>query len=492
MHRRQFPIFRWLAIVLIMITVLLATIQLISYSRIRNNFPMGLQVGQVPIGGLTYTQAAERIYTVYRSPIEVTYGGNRIHVRPAVLGFEPQVDKMLAVADNQRVTEPFWSGFWNFLWDRNIEIINIPLNVSYDEDHIREFLSNEVAVRYDTPATPPKPIPGTTQFESGEPGTQLDLSRATLLVIDALSSPTNRSITLPLDQAAITRPSLNDLEIMLKQIIDVSGFDGIVELYMKDLNTSQNLHFAYQTDEGDLIPDISFSSWSTIKIPAMVTAFRYMEEPYRQDYLALMEEMIEQSDNLSTDQLAMTVIDRTLSPLIVTEDMQRLGLENSFWAGHFYLGAPLLQRFTTPANSRDDINTNPDQYNETTPADMGMLMEDIYQCAELGGGALIAAFNGEITRQECQMMIDFLAENRIAVLIQAGVPSGTKVAHKHGWAIENDGVMHTFGDVAIVYTPGGDYVLSIFLHHPVQAVFDPVNELYSQLSQATYNYYNNQ
>jgi beta-lactamase class A len=475
-----------------MITVLLATIQLISYSRIRNNFPMGLQVGQVPIGGLTYTQAAERIYTVYRSPIEVTYGGNRIHVRPAVLGFEPQVDKMLAVADNQRVTEPFWSGFWNFLWDRNIEIINIPLNVSYDEDHIREFLSNEVAARYDTPATPPKPIPGTTQFESGEPGTQLDLSRATLLVIDALSSPTNRSITLPLDQAAITRPSLNDLEIMLKQIIDVSGFDGIVELYMKDLNTSRNLHFAYQTDEGDLIPDISFSSWSTIKIPAMVTAFRYMEEPYRQDYLALMEEMIEQSDNLSTDQLAMTVIDRTLSPLIVTEDMQRLGLENSFWAGHFYLGAPLLQRFTTPANSRDDINTNPDQYNETTPADMGMLMEDIYQCAELGGGALIAAFNGEITRQECQMMIDFLAENRIAVLIQAGVPSGTKVAHKHGWAIENDGVMHTFGDVAIVYTPGGDYVLSIFLHHPVQAVFDPVNELYSQLSQATYNYYNNQ
>lgn len=492
MHRRQFPIFRWLAIVLIMITVLLATIQLISYSRIRNNFPMGLQVGQVPIGGLTYTQAAERIYTVYRSPIEVTYGGNRIHVRPAVLGFEPQVDKMLAVADNQRVTEPFWSGFWNFLWDRNIEIINIPLNVSYDEDRIREFLSNEVAVRYDTPATPPKPIPGTTQFESGEPGTQLDLNRATLLVIDALSSPTNRSITLPLDQAAITRPSLNDLEIMLKQIIDVSGFDGIVELYMKDLNTSRNLHFAYQTDEGDLIPDISFSSWSTIKIPAMVTAFRYMEEPYRQDYLALMEEMIEQSDNLSTDQLAMTVIDRTLSPLIVTEDMQRLGLENSFWAGHFYLGAPLLQRFTTPANSRDDINTNPDQYNETTPADMGMLMEDIYQCAELGGGALIAAFDGEITRQECQMMIDFLAENRIAVLIQAGVPSGTKVAHKHGWAIENDGVMHTFGDVAIVYTPGGDYVLSIFLHHPVQAVFDPVNELYSQLSQATYNYYNNQ
>jgi hypothetical protein len=46
--------------------------------------------------------------------------------------------------------------------------------------------------------------------------------------------------------------------------------------------------------------------------------------------------------------------------------------------------------------------------------------------------------------------------------------------------------------VALVYTPGGNYALSIFVHHPIQAVFDPVNDLFAQLSQATYNYYNNQ
>jgi beta-lactamase class A len=201
--------------------------------------------------------------------------------------------------------------------------------------------------------------------------------------------------------------------------------------------------------------------------------------------------MIKQSENSSTDELAMKVLDENLSPLMVTEDLQRLGLENTFWAGHFYFGAPLLQRFETPANQREDITTDPDIYNQTTPADMGMLMEDIYQCAELGGGALIAAFPEDITQQECQLMIDTLAQNQIAVLIQAGVPSGTTVAHKHGWANENDGLIHTIGDTAIVYSPGGSYVLTIFIHHPVQAVFDPVNALFADLSSAIYNFYNN-
>lgn len=489
MHRKTFPLLRWIAIGLILITVTLTTLQLASYSRIRNNFPLGLQAGGIPIGGLNYEEAAERIYTVYRSPIELNYGGSLIQIRPAVLGFEPHVENMLAVADNMRVTEPFWTGFWDFLWNRNIEIINIPLNADYDENRIRDYLETEIAARYDTPAASPQPIPGTTQFETGESGTSLNLDRATIQVVDALNSPDKRSITLSIGQSAIPRPSIGDLEVMLKQIIDVSGFDGIVELYLQDMESDQNIHFAYELGS-TLTPNIAFSAWSTIKIPVMVSAFKILNEPAPEQYLALMEGMIEQSENTSTDELAMTVIDENLAPLIVTEDMQTLGLVNTFWGGYFYLGAPPLQRFTTPANSREDINTDPDPFLQTTVADMGMLMEDIYQCAEYGGGALIAAFPGEISQEECDLMVTYLAKNQIAVLIQSGVPSGTTVAHKHGWANETDGLLHTIGDVALVYTPGGDYSLSIFVHHPVQAVFDPVNLLFAELSQAIYNYYN--
>jgi hypothetical protein len=398
---------------------------------------------------------------------------------------------MLATADNLRVTEPFWEGFWSFLWGSGARDINIPLDAEYDETRIEEYLRFEIGSRYDTPPTPPQPVPGSTQFASGSPGTQLDFERAALQVIDALESPTSRVVNLALNQASIPGPSIDDLEVLLKQLIDTSGFDGIVELYMKDLSSTRKIHFAYQPEGNELTPNIAFSSWSTVKIPVMISAFREMEEPYQPEYLELMEEMIKQSENSSTDELAMKVLDENLSPLIVTEDMRRLGLENTFWAGHFYFGAPLLQRFETPANQREDITTDPDIYNQTTPADMGMLMEDIYQCAELGGGALIAAFPEDITQQECQLMIDTLAQNQIAVLIQAGVPSGTTVAHKHGWANENDGLIHTIGDTAIVYSPGGSYVLTIFIHHPVQAVFDPVNALFADLSSAIYNFYNN-
>jgi hypothetical protein len=108
----------------------------------------------------------------------------------------------------------------------------------------------------------------------------------------------------------------------------------------------------------------------------------------------------------------------------------------------------------------------------------------------MGGGTLIAAFPGEITQNECRLMLAYLAANKIAVLIQAGVPDGTQVAHKHGWIIEGDGLLHSMSDVGIVYSPGGNYILTLFLYHPEQLFFDPSNELVAELSTAIYNYFN--
>jgi hypothetical protein len=92
------------------------------------------------------------------------------------------------------------------------------------------------------------------------------------------------------------------------------------------------------------------------------------------------------------------VIDQNLGPLGVTDDMHQLGLVNTFLAGHFYIGAPLLRAYETPANQRLDVNTSPDLYNQTTTSDIGMLLADIYQCATTGGGALVAVYEGRITQ----------------------------------------------------------------------------------------------
>ncbi len=201
--------------------------------------------------------------------------------------------------------------------------------------------------------------------------------------------------------------------------------------------------------------------------------------------------MIELSDNTAPDTLMSTLIDPNIGPIGVTEDMQALGLKNTFLGGMFYTGAPLITSPTTPANSRTDVNTDPDRYSQTTPAEMGSLLSDIYECAQNGGGALVAVFPGKITQNDCKSMITYLTRNHIGVLLEAGLPEGTQIGHKHGWVTDpTDGLMHTIGDAGIVYTPGGNYVMVVFIHDTNQIVWDNANRLFASLSRAVYNYFN--
>jgi beta-lactamase class A len=236
-------------------------------------------------------------------------------------------------------------------------------------------------------------------------------------------------------------------------------------------------------------PDIAFTASSTIKIPILVSVYKNLGPELTPEVQNLVLEMITKSENPASDAL-MDRIDQGRGPLIVSQDMKSIGLENTFLAGYFYENAPLLDRFSTPANQRTDVATNPDVYNQTTTSDMGALLADLYQCSQSGGGALVAAFPGRINRTTCQQMVDYLQRDRIGVLIEAGLPEGTKIAHKHGWTPNSSGIIQDISDAAIVYTPAGNYVLVIDIYHPVQAIFEPVSRMYAKISQAVYNYYN--
>jgi beta-lactamase class A len=84
-------------------------------------------------------------------------------------------------------------------------------------------------------------------------------------------------------------------------------------------------------------------------------------------------------------------------------------------------------------------------------------------------------------------MIDLLAQNKIGSLIEAGVPDGTRVAHKHGWP---SSPFDMIGDAGIVYTPGGDYVFSLFLFQEQEMFWDPTSKMFADISRAVYNYFN--
>jgi beta-lactamase class A len=397
---------------------------------------------------------------------------------------------MLAAADLERTRKSFWAGFWDYLWGRQVSSQSIPLRADYSEARLRTYLEDEIAARYDKPPSPAVPQAGTVSFASGTYGTVLDLDTAVLLIDNAMQSVKNRSVNLPRKQTSPPRPSLQNLKTLLLQTIDINGFDGLVGLYMFNLSTIEEVHFAYQNgEEISTNPDVAFTTASIVKIPIMTSIFRRINEDEDPETLNLIQKMIIESGNDPADWVMERVIHTSLAPLEITEDMFTLGLNNTFLAGEFGLGSPLLKVYNTPANQREDISTDPDLYNQSTPSDMGMLLEDIYICADNGQGTLKAVFGDEITQSECQLMIDYLSQNKMPSLLEAGVPDVTEVAHKHGWVTYN-GIMQTLGDAGIIFSPGGDYILVIFLYHPQQLIWDNASFLVGQLSEAIYNFYN--
>ena len=195
-NRNASILLRGTAIFLLIVATFLTISSLISYSRQRNDYPPGMSIGGVPVGGLDPQAASQRVLQVYTSPIEIRYGGGVIHVDPTTLGFQMELESMLAAADIGRTGGLFWEGFWDYLWNREPAPDAVPLRASISEDRLRSYLQTEIAARYDQPPTPAQPVPGTASFRPGAPGQSLDIDSAVPVIEDALRSPTRRAVSL--------------------------------------------------------------------------------------------------------------------------------------------------------------------------------------------------------------------------------------------------------------------------------------------------------
>jgi len=490
-NRNTSTILRGVSILFLTAALVLTITSLISYSRQRNNYPTGMIIAGVPVGGLGPAQTSQRLLEVYTSPIEISYNESVIQIDPSAVGFDVDIETMLAAADLSRTGGSFWGGFWNFLWNRTPSEIQIPLSSTISEDRVRQYLQNEIAARYDQPPGIAQPIPGQTSFLPGSPGQTLDVDRAVQLITDALKSPSNRSISLSFVRSTAARPTIENLAILLKQIITVSNFDGVIGFYMMDLQSGQEIHFAIDNkQEISADPDIAFTASSTIKIPVIASYLINRGSVLDASTEDAISRVLGKSDNTATDQI-LQQIDQFNGPIVVTHDMESIGLESTFLSGMFYVGAPnLLPGRQTPGNQRLDVFTDPDPYSQTTPSEMGTLLADIYQCSQNGGGALVAAFPDKVSQSTCQLLIDFMAQDKFGSLIQGGVPDGTLVPHKHGYVLSRDGILHDTSDAGIVYSSGGNFVLAIYTYHPVQNLWEITNPLIGDLTRAVYNYFN--
>ena len=461
------------AIILIVIGAAILAIQLNSYSGFRERFPAGLTVAGVGIGGSTQEEGSRQIAAVYSSGVDLYYQGEHIPLDPADVEFTIELDALLQQAIEQRNAQSFWVGFWDFLWDRPVEVTPVELQASFSQRRLQAILATIAAAR-DTPPQPPVPVPATLGFQPGERGYQLDIEASQPLIGTALLSPTDRQATLVVNQSPPLAPELDILGRLIETRL--SDFDGIYSVFVIDLESGETLGINH---------DVAFSGMSIVKIPIMVETFRTLDGPPTIEEMKLITETLGQESGNYTANILLDVIagedNGMLGAEMVTQSMWHLGLGNTFIAVPYE--EDLVRTYATEANQRTDITTQPDSKIQTTAEDMGLLLEMIYQCAA-GGGAFIAAFQGEITTEECQLMLETMNQNRIGSLIEAGVPEGTSVAHKHGWTAE------AHGDAGIVFGPAGDYVLVEFLYSPGWLEWAISSPLLADVSRATYNYFN--
>lgn len=450
----------------------------VQFNRWRARLPAGMTLAGVPVEGATRQEAITRLLGAYDGPIVLHYQDRRVALPPQTVAFQIDVDATVANMDAELAKNGGLIGFLRFLVGQYPGPVDIPVQATYSSEALRQFLA-AIAQQYDQPAKPPIPQPSTGDYAPGEPGYRLDIEASLPPVEAALLSTNHREATLVVQTEAPPPPDM----ALLEQIIEneLSTFPGIASVFAKDLQNG---------DEIAINADVAYAGMSVIKIAIMMEAYRYLDRPPDPDTTKILTETMTLSGNFTANLLLRMIGqgDAYRGVQVLNTSLQKLGLVNTFMATP-YDQEVVPPTIVTEANSRTDLNTQPDPYMQTTPEDMGLLLEMIYQCSK-GGGALRLIYPDQVTPQECQAMIEHMLGNQLTddegvpVLIAAGLPPGTPIAHKHGW------VADTRADAALVFTPGGDYVLVIYLYQPGWVDWETTNATMTRISQLLYAYFN--
>ncbi len=289
-------------------------------------------------------------------------------------------------------------------------------------------------------------------------------------------APIDRTLTATPDSP----PDLSFLAAVIDQdLAEFTGRGGLASYYIADLSR----HGVIRRE-----PDLAVAGMSLVKIPILVETYRRLTGAPGIYVTGLITQTATLSGNYTANLLLGLISGRDdpyLGADLVTAALRGLGLYNSFIALP-YDSEPRPGRATTyltPANTRLDRTTRPDPNMQTTAGDLGLLLTWIYQCRQ-GAGPLLTSGHDGLTPDDCRSVLEMMAQNQIGSLLEAGLPDGMPLAHKHGW------IGDTHGDAGIVFSPGGDYVIVILLYYPDWLAWDVSAPLIARVSARAYRHFN--
>lgn len=498
-RRSRLPLVQIVSILMILVAVGLFIVNLVRFSQQQERFSADISVGGVKVGGLSSGEALTQLDSAYRQPVVLYYQDSPILLAPEVVGFRMNSEAMLVSAGaSGDLGGGFWSRFGSFLFGQeDTQIIDVPLSAEYQQDPIEQFL-REISLRYDRSSDEASYDLQTLTLRSGLGGYQLDIEASIPLIEQALRSPTERVVNLPIIDSNINIGNIKTLQKLIEDYLDSQGFvyDGqttIASVFIMDLKTGE---------EVNILGDVAFSAASTIKVPILVDYFRHLWTSAPQDEAWLMANSLLCSNNASSNLLMKIIGERLVNeqqntsfgdPTFagiadVSQTAEYLGARNTYINAPLFLGVEGQQLGSIPApptTPNPNFNTEPDPYNQTTAEDMGTLFGMIYDCAQYGSGLMTAYPDGEYNQTECKQMLELMSANDLLRLLQGGIPDGVRISHKNGW------ISDVSGDTGIVFPPNGrDYVISVYLWQKTDFQdYTVLWPLIEDISRAAWNYF---
>jgi beta-lactamase class A len=415
-------------------------------------------------------EIAEKVRSRYRDPIAVYFGDERLALRPQDVEFHVDAEIMLLDAAQYLEGQAFVDIAMRHFLGLPQQRRDVPLRFTYNDQKLTAWLE-EVAAQHNrypqaaralppqwdwrdtsTPAVVPVGFTGNVQSEwrwsLGAPGQKLLIEESKQAVLTTLIDPEHHAMNLVLDETPPPPLSMDALSRLLTSY--TADFPGFAAVYVQDLATGE---------EALVDVDVAFSGMSTMKIAIVAEIYRQLDAPPDTLVGQWIDYALGESSNFTANQLLRTAGggDIYTGGRRVTEMMRALGLTNSFIQTG-YEDKSNISPIPTAANQRTDWNTNPDAHLQSTPADLGRLLAEIYHCSQ-GEGKLLETFGDAFTERECHDILFYMSHNEFQEMIWGGLPRPKTewIVHKHGFVNE------AHSDVALVWGPTGPYVITIYL-----------------------------
>jgi beta-lactamase class A len=469
---------KFIVFVIIVLIILYTLFQLNSYIAYHDLLPPGTMISGLDVGGLTEEQARTLVEQTFDSPVILHYADETIKLHPHRVEFRLRGGTVWTELARQRRETSFLKGFGLYLLGEDPPPVHMDIEGRFNEQKLEQFLA-DAAKDHDRGMLAPQAKMETLSFSTGQPARWLEQEASLPLVVEALNSASEREAVLVVEEG--TQPPKAEIAL-LEQMIKwrVEDFDGIVGVFAKSMATGEELV---------IHGDVAYAGMSILKIPILIETYRWLTGEPDEETAKLLRETMITSGNFTANLLLRQIgyrqkgEDSAFAGVAVLNDsLNRLNMVNTFMATP-YDTETLPRYIVTPANSRTDLTTYPDPYMQTTPLETGMLLEMVYQLSK-GGGTLMVAFPGAFTAEEGEAMINLMAQNHEAILLEGGLPEGTVIAHKHGY------VADTHANAAIVLGPDVDFCLAVFIYYEEGWLGELSFPIFADIATATYNYFN--